>query len=265
MERLCGDPRRGEQQVPRHAHRALGEHDGLRPHPHDAVVALGGGVGVAIWQVPAGHEDFRGISRRLLAQVDSVCGGEAARLWTCGREEPGGACRQPELVLMETSPTACLNGMAEVIEYGCIQDTAAFLNLPSPGRGEIMARSNTFCIPAVRQKTQRCGGGRARVPAGPQLRAHPGPCLRAGGELTPAEPRSGGGRGAGPGPWRSWECHPPPGRGSACATTVKVALPTAICTAEDVAVSWIKRERRRQSGGDDAPTGMTKAALLEGN
>lgn len=101
----------------------------------DAVVALGGGVvgdlagfaaatilrGIALIQIPT----------TLLAQVDSSVGGKVAVDLEAGKNLVG-AFWQPKLVLMDPDTLRTLpdqtfsDGMAEVIKYGCIWDSAFF-------------------------------------------------------------------------------------------------------------------------------------------
>jgi len=101
----------------------------------DAVVALGGGVvgdltGFAAATVLRGV-DFIQIPTTLLAQVDSSVGGKVAVDLQAGKNLAG-AFWQPRLVLMDpdTLNTLPLNvfmdGMAEVVKYGCIRDRTFF-------------------------------------------------------------------------------------------------------------------------------------------
>ena len=162
----------------------------------DGVVALGGGVvgdlagfaaatilrGVAFVQIPT----------TLLAQVDSSVGGKVAVDLEHGKNLAG-AFYQPRLVLMDPDALDTLplpvfmDGMAEVVKYGCIRD---------PGFFEFLTGHRTA--------------------DDPELRPHPGPRLRAGGALYRMEPRSGGSGGnvcrrqAGGGPGR----HPAGGAGA---------------------------------------------------
>ena len=115
----------------------------------DAVVALGGGVvgdlaGFAAATVLRGV-DFVQIPTTLLSQVDSSVGGKVAIDLQHGKNLAG-AFWQPRLVLMDPAVLGTLDdktfvdGMAEVIKYGCIRD-AAFLSWleQRPSRQEIMA------------------------------------------------------------------------------------------------------------------------------
>ena len=97
----------------------------------DAVVALGGGVvgdlaGFAAATVLRGV-DFIQIPTTLLAQVDSSVGGKVAIDLQAGKNLAG-AFWQPKLVIMDpdvldTLPQAVfMDGMAEVVKYGCIKD-----------------------------------------------------------------------------------------------------------------------------------------------
>ena len=115
----------------------------------DGVVALGGGVvgdlagfaaatilrGVAFVQIPT----------TLLAQVDSSVGGKVAVDLEHGKNLAG-AFYQPRLVLMDPDVLNTLNlpqfmeGMAEVVKYGCIWDAGFFEFLTArPSRPELMA------------------------------------------------------------------------------------------------------------------------------
>lgn len=115
----------------------------------DGVAALGGGVvgdlagfaaatalrGVAFVQIPT----------TLLAQVDSSVGGKVAIDLEAGKNLAG-AFYQPRLVLMDPdaldtlSPAVFMEGMAEVLKYGCIWDGEFFRFLEArPGREALMA------------------------------------------------------------------------------------------------------------------------------
>ena len=115
----------------------------------DAVAALGGGVvgdlagfaaatilrGVALVQIPT----------TLLSQVDSSVGGKVAVDLDAGKNLAG-AFHQPKLVLMDPDALDTLplpvfmDGMAEVVKYGCIWDGDFFDFLAArPSRGELMA------------------------------------------------------------------------------------------------------------------------------
>ena len=114
----------------------------------DAVVALGGGVigdlaGFAAATVLRGV-DFVQIPTTLLAQVDSSVGGKVAIDLKAGKNLAG-AFWQPKLVLMDPDVLNTLDdktfadGMAEVIKYGCIRDSAFFAFLEQhPSRAGIM-------------------------------------------------------------------------------------------------------------------------------
>ena len=104
----------------------------------DAVAALGGGVvgdlaGFAAATILRGV-DFVQIPTTLLAQVDSSVGGKVAVDLEHGKNLAG-AFWQPRLVLMDPEVLDILplpvfmEGMAEVVKYGCIRD-AAFFRLP---------------------------------------------------------------------------------------------------------------------------------------
>ena len=115
----------------------------------DAVAALGGGVvgdlaGFAAATILRGV-DFVQIPTTLLAQVDSSVGGKVAVDLEHGKNLAG-AFWQPRLVLMDpevldTLPLPVfMEGMAEVVKYGCIRDAAFFDFLAArPSRVELMA------------------------------------------------------------------------------------------------------------------------------
>ena len=115
----------------------------------DGVAALGGGVvgdlagfaaaailrGVAFVQIPT----------TLLAQVDSSVGGKVAIDLKAGKNLAG-AFYQPRLVLMDPDVLNTLDlpqfmeGMAEVVKYGCIWDADFFDFLTArPSKPELMA------------------------------------------------------------------------------------------------------------------------------
>ena len=115
----------------------------------DGVAALGGGVvgdlagfaaatilrGVAFIQIPT----------TLLAQVDSSVGGKVAVDLEHGKNLAG-AFYQPRLVLMDPDALDTLplpvfmDGMAEVVKYGCIRDAGFFEFLTArPSRPQLMA------------------------------------------------------------------------------------------------------------------------------
>ncbi len=115
----------------------------------DAVVALGGGVvgdlaGFAAATILRGV-DFVQIPTTLLAQVDSSVGGKVAIDLQHGKNLAG-AFWQPKLVLMDPDTLDTLplpifmEGMAEVVKYGCIFDKAFFDFLTArPDRAKLMA------------------------------------------------------------------------------------------------------------------------------
>jgi len=101
----------------------------------DAAAALGGGVvgdlaGFAAATVLRGV-DFIQIPTTLLAQVDSSVGGKVAVDLKAGKNLAG-AFWQPKLVLMDSDTLNTLplktfmDGMAEVVKYGCIWDKPFF-------------------------------------------------------------------------------------------------------------------------------------------
>jgi 3-dehydroquinate synthase len=114
----------------------------------DAVAALGGGVvgdltGFAAATILRGVP-FVQIPTTLLSQVDSSVGGKVAIDLKAGKNLAG-AFWQPRLVLMDpltldTLPDATfMEGMAEVVKYGCIRDEAFFEFLEArPSRPALM-------------------------------------------------------------------------------------------------------------------------------
>ena len=117
----------------------------------DAVVALGGGVvgdlaGFAAATILRGV-DFVQIPTTLLAQVDSSVGGKVAIDLKAGKNLAG-AFWQPKLVLMDTDTlntlplSVFMDGMAEVVKYGCIFDADFFDFLARrPNRAKLMAET----------------------------------------------------------------------------------------------------------------------------
>ena len=115
----------------------------------DGIVALGGGVAGDLAGFLAGTI-LRGVPlvqmpTTLLAQVDSSVGGKVAVDLEYGKNLAG-AFWQPRLVLMDpevldTLPLPVfMEGMAEVVKYGCIKDAAFFDFLAArPSRAELMA------------------------------------------------------------------------------------------------------------------------------
>ena len=114
----------------------------------DAVIALGGGVvgdlaGFAAATVLRGV-DYIQIPTTLLAQVDSSVGGKVAIDLHAGKNLAG-AFWQPRLVVMDTDTLDTLplpvfmDGMAEVVKYGCIFDADFFDFLSQrPDRAKLM-------------------------------------------------------------------------------------------------------------------------------
>ena len=114
----------------------------------DAVAALGGGVvgdlaGFAAATILRGV-DFVQIPTTLLAQVDSSVGGKVAVDLKAGKNLAG-AFWQPRLVVMDPAALDTLplptfmEGMAEVLKYGCIFDRAFFDFLEArPSRPQLM-------------------------------------------------------------------------------------------------------------------------------
>ena len=126
----------------------------------DFAVAFGGGVtgdmaGFAAASYLRGIP-FVQIPTSLLAQVDSSVGGKVAVDLEHGKNLAG-AFWQPRLVLMDpevldTLPLPVfMEGMAEVVKYGCIRDAAFFDFLAArPSRAELMAEMEhilyTCCV-----------------------------------------------------------------------------------------------------------------------
>ena len=126
------------------------------------VIALGGGVigdmagfAAATWQrgVP-----FVQIPTTLLAQVDSSVGGKTAINHPQGKNMIG-AFHQPGLVLADTAlldtlPDRELSaGLAEVIKYGLIRDTA-FLDWLEPNLPKLLARDPAALAHAIRRSCE---------------------------------------------------------------------------------------------------------------
>ncbi len=126
------------------------------------IIALGGGVigdmagfAAATWQrgVP-----FVQIPTTLLAQVDSSVGGKTAINHPQGKNMIG-AFHQPMLVLADTAlldtlPDRELSaGLAEVIKYGLIRDTA-FLDWLEPNLPRLLARDPAALAHAVRRSCE---------------------------------------------------------------------------------------------------------------
>lgn len=104
----------------------------------DAILALGGGVlgdvaGFAASTIFRGI-DYLQVPTSLLAQVDSSVGGKVAINTEYGKNLVG-AFYQPKHVLIDPNtiktlaPYYFMDGMAEVIKYGCIKSSALFETL----------------------------------------------------------------------------------------------------------------------------------------
>ncbi len=134
----------------------------------DAVVALGGGVvgdlaGFAAATILRGV-DFVQIPTTLLAQVDSSVGGKVAIDLPAGKNLAG-AFWQPRLVVMDPLVLHTLtdetfaDGMAEVLKYGCILDTAFFQTLETaPSRQAVMGQIESVlhtCCDLKRQVVEK--------------------------------------------------------------------------------------------------------------
>ena len=135
--------------MPRPSGRAVGGHNGRRADPHRRGGGpgrrRGGGSGGFAAATILRGVDFVQIPTTLLAQVDSSVGGKVAVDLEHGKNLAG-AFWQPRLVLMDpevldTLPLPVfMEGMAEVVKYGCIKDAAFFDFLAArPSRAELMA------------------------------------------------------------------------------------------------------------------------------
>lgn len=123
----------------------------------DLIVALGGGVvGDLAGFVAATYlrgVKFVQIPTSLLAQVDSSVGGKVAVDLSEGKNLVG-AFYQPQMVLidpdvLETLPERyVIDGMGEVIKYGCIKDAQLFDKLESYGSFENLKEHLTEVIAA---------------------------------------------------------------------------------------------------------------------
>lgn len=121
------------------------------------LVALGGGVvgdmtGFAAASYQRGVP-FIQIPTTLLSQVDSSVGGKTGINHPLGKNMIG-AFHQPEVVLIDTDslqtlpPREVSAGLAEVIKYGLIRDTA-FLNWLEQGIGQLVARDSKALAEAI--------------------------------------------------------------------------------------------------------------------
>lgn len=130
----------------------------------DIVVALGGGVcgdmaGFAAATYMRGI-DFIQIPTSLLAQVDSSVGGKTGVDIAQGKNLVG-AFHQPILVIIDpdtlsTLPEYYINdGMAEVIKYGCIKDSALFKTLEDKNALEIIDDVIETCVSIKRDVVNR--------------------------------------------------------------------------------------------------------------
>lgn len=130
----------------------------------DTVVALGGGVcgdmaGFAAATYMRGI-DFIQIPTSLLAQVDSSVGGKTGVDIAQGKNLVG-AFHQPVLVIIDpdtlsTLPDYYINdGMAEVIKYGCIKDSALFKILEDKNALEIIDDVIESCVSIKRDVVNR--------------------------------------------------------------------------------------------------------------
>lgn len=130
----------------------------------DIVVALGGGVcgdmaGFAAATYMRGI-DFVQIPTSLLAQVDSSVGGKTGVDIAQGKNLVG-AFHQPILVIIDldtlkTLPEYYINdGMAEVIKYGCIKDSALFKTLEDKNALEIIDDVIERCVSIKRDVVNR--------------------------------------------------------------------------------------------------------------
>ena len=130
----------------------------------DGVVALGGGVvgdlaGFAAATTLRGV-DYVQIPTTILSQVDSSVGGKVAIDLKAGKNLAG-AFWQPKLVLMDPDVLDTLtdrvfsDGMAEVIKYGCIRDSAFFSLLEAnPSRARVMEHIDEVLLTCCDLKRQ---------------------------------------------------------------------------------------------------------------
>ncbi len=130
----------------------------------DAVVALGGGVigdlaGLAAATYLRGVR-FVQLPTTLLSQVDSSVGGKVAVDLPQGKNLVG-AFWQPSLVLCDPdtlrtlTPEYWLDGLGEVVKYGCIGDEALFslLEEAAPGgREDVMTHIDEILRRCIQQK-----------------------------------------------------------------------------------------------------------------
>ena len=128
----------------------------------DLVVALGGGVVGDLTGFVASTYlrgvDFVQIPTSLLAQVDSSVGGKVAVDLPQGKNLVG-SFFQPKFVLIDTQVLTTLpdsfyiDGMAEVIKYGCILDKQLFSKLESiKDRTSFMAQADDIVSTCCRLK-----------------------------------------------------------------------------------------------------------------
>ena len=127
-----------------------------------AAVALGGGViGDMVGFAAACYQrgiDYVQVPTTLLAQVDSSVGGKTGVNHPRGKNMIG-AFHQPRCVLVDTStlqtlpPREYSAGMAEVVKYGFIRDTA-FLQWIEANVDRLLARDDAAVMHAVRRSCE---------------------------------------------------------------------------------------------------------------
>ena len=127
-----------------------------------AAVALGGGViGDMVGFAAACYQrgiDYVQVPTTLLAQVDSSVGGKTGVNHPHGKNMIG-AFHQPRCVIADTSTLQTLSqreyraGMAEVVKYGFIRDTA-FLQWLETNVERLLAREDAAVIHAVRRSCE---------------------------------------------------------------------------------------------------------------
>ena len=181
----------------------------LRAERSTTLIALGGGVvgditgfAAAIYQrgMP-----FVQVPTTLLAQVDSSVGGKTGINHPLGKNMIG-AFHQPRAVLIDTDclrtlpPRELAAGLAEVIKYGAIRDSA-FLAWLEARMDALVAREPEALAHAIHESCRDQGGdrrrgrARARRARAAQLRPHVRPRDRErDGVRAVAARRSGGGR-----------------------------------------------------------------------
>ncbi len=121
----------------------------------DLVVAVGGGVVGDIAGFAAGTYkrgmDYVNVPTTLLAQVDSSVGGKTAVNLEAGKNLVG-MFHHPKAVFADKSfletlgKETILDGMAEMVKYGCIGDKDFFMHIKKIDPGEFLQRNAGFCV-----------------------------------------------------------------------------------------------------------------------